>query len=82
MKDIIEKFQIDPSDTGSASVQVIYMTQRILSIAEHTKTHKKDFHCRRGLMQCISKRKSLLKYIKKGSVQKYQDLIKALGLRH
>ena len=82
MKDIFAKFRKNEADSGSSPVQVILMTGRIKSISEHMKAHPKDLHCRPGLMQCISKRRSLLAYIKKGDVTQYQDLIKALGLRH
>jgi small subunit ribosomal protein S15 len=81
MKEIIEKFQRDPKDTGSAEVQVILMTQRIQMISAHMQKHRKDVHCLRGLKQCISKRKSLLAYVSRKSVQRYQELIQALGLR-
>ena len=82
MKDIIQKFQKNERDTGSSEVQIIAMTQRIQSISAHTKFHKKDFHCKRGLMQCISRRKSLLKYLKSRDGERYLELVQALGLRH
>lgn len=82
MNEILEKFQLNGKDTGSSAVQIIHMTRRIQEIAAHVKTHRKDNHCLRGLMRCISKRKSLLAYLKKGNQQMYQDLIRALGLRH
>jgi len=82
MKELIQRFQKNPQDTGSSEVQIILMTQKIQSITDHVKSHSKDFHCRRGLMQCVSRRKSLLKYLKRQSQDRYHSLIKALGLRH
>ncbi len=82
MNAIFSEFQKSPKDTGSSEVQVIRLTQRIQSLSLHMQKHRKDFHSRRGLLQCISLRKSLLSYIKRHSVSRYQSLIQALGLRH
>jgi small subunit ribosomal protein S15 len=82
MKDIIEKFQKNKQDTGSSEVQVIQLTHKIKVISDHIKLHPKDFHCKIGLMADISQRKSLLSYLKRKKLSRYQELIKALGLRH
>jgi len=78
---IIGKFQADKNDTGSSNVQVAILTERIRTLTEHFKMHKKDNHSRRGLLAMVSKRRKLLSYIKKKNYQNYLDLIKALELR-
>jgi small subunit ribosomal protein S15 len=80
-REILAKYQKGDSDTGSASVQVALLTARIKYLTEHFKTHKKDHASRRGLLRLVGQRRKLLKYIRNGDQQKYQDLIKSLGLR-
>lgn len=80
-QDTIEKYRIHPKDTGSADVQVALLTKRINGLTEHFKTHQKDHHSRRGLLQMVGKRKRLLEYIKKNDVDRYSNLIGSLGLR-
>jgi len=80
-REILAKYQSGDSDTGSASVQVALLTARIKYLTEHFKTHKKDHGSRRGLLRLVGQRRKLLKYIRNGDQQKYQDLIKSLGLR-
>ncbi|MEA3475062.1 MAG: 30S ribosomal protein S15 [Candidatus Cloacimonadota bacterium] len=80
-KSIMQEFRIHETDTGSAEVQIALLTQRIFSITEHLKIHKKDHHSRRGLLQLIGRRRRLLDYIKKKNVNRYRKLIKALNLR-
>lgn len=79
--EIIEKFKVHPSDTGSPEVQVALITDRITYLTDHFKTHKKDHHSRQGLLKLVGQRRSLLDYLKKKDVSKYRDLIQALGLR-
>ncbi len=79
--EIIEKFKIHASDTGSPEVQVALITDRITYLTDHFKTHKKDHHSRQGLLKLVGQRRSLLDYLKGKDVNKYHDLIKALGLR-
>ena len=79
--EIVEKFRLHPTDTGSPEVQVALLTERIVGLTDHFKTHKKDHHSRRGLLLLVSQRKSLLTYLKSKSVERYQSLIKALGIR-
>jgi small subunit ribosomal protein S15 len=62
-------------------VQVAILTERINNLTEHFKTHKKDFHSRRGLLMLVGKRKSLLNYLMKNDIERYRALIKRLGLR-
>ena len=68
-------------DTGSPEVQVAILTERILNLTEHLKTHKKDFHSRRGLLIMVGQRRRLLDYVKRKGQDRYQGLIKRLGLR-
>ena len=68
-------------DTGSPEVQVAILTERIVNLTEHFKTHAKDNHSRRGLLMLVNKRRSLLDYLKKEDAQRYADLIAKLGLR-
>lgn len=79
---IVSDFQLSPNDTGSPEVQVALLSDRIKHLTEHFKLHKKDHHSRRGLLQLVNQRRSLLKYLKKKDLQRYQTLIERLGLRH
>jgi small subunit ribosomal protein S15 len=69
------------NDTGSPEVQVAILTERITNLTEHFKTHAKDNHSRRGLLMLVNKRRSLLDYLKRTDVERYQALIAKLGLR-
>ncbi len=80
-KPTIEKFARGGSDTGSPEVQVALLTQRINHLTEHFKIHKKDHHGRRGLLLLVSKRRSLLEYLKRKDQSRYSTLIGALDLR-
>ncbi len=80
-QELIGKFRTHASDTGSPEVQVAILTRRIVELTEHFKTHKKDHHSRRGLLLLVSKRKSLLEYLKRKNVERYKTLIQELGLR-
>ncbi len=79
-KDLIEKFKEHPKDTGSASVQVALLTERINYLTEHLKKHKKDFHTRRGLLTLVGRRRRLLNYLKKNDPKKYDDIVHNLNL--
>ena len=68
-------------DTGSPEVQVAILTERIVNLTEHFKTHAKDNHSRRGLLMLVNKRRSLLDYLKREDAARYTDLITKLGLR-
>ena len=78
---IVGKYQIAKNDTGSPEVQVALMTDRITYLTEHFKTNAKDHHSRRGLLALVSQRRKLLDYLKRESLERYQGLIKSLGLR-
>ncbi len=79
-KNIIDKFKEHPKDTGSASVQVALLTERISYLTEHLKGHKKDFHSRRGLLMLVGRRRHLLSYLKEQDPQKHADLLKEFKL--
>jgi small subunit ribosomal protein S15 len=79
--ELIAEFGANDKDSGSAAVQVAILTERIVNLTEHMKTHKKDFGSRRGLLTMVGKRRHLLDYIKRGDEQAYKDLIAKLGLR-
>jgi len=78
---IIEEFGLHESDTGSPEVQIALLTQRIASITDHLKVHKKDHHTRRGLLMLVGQRRRLLDYIKNKDITRYRKLIKALKIR-
>ncbi len=79
--ELIKKFGRGENDTGSTEVQVAILTTRINNLTEHLKTHKKDFHSRRGLLVMVGQRRRLLDYLNSNSNERYADLIKSLGLR-
>ncbi|HJK99356.1 MAG TPA: 30S ribosomal protein S15 [Polyangiaceae bacterium LLY-WYZ-14_1] len=78
---IIDKFRTHGADTGSPEVQIALLTERIVQLTEHFKTHKKDHHSRRGLLKLVSRRRSLLDYIRRSDVNRYRKIIEELGLR-
>ncbi len=73
--------QMHDRDTGSSEVQIAILTKRITSLTDHFKTHKKDHHSRRGLLQMVGRRRKLLDYLRRGDEGKYQAVIAALGIR-
>ena len=78
----IEKYKAHASDTGSAKVQVAFLTERINYLTDHFRTHEKDHHCRQGLLKMVGKRRRLLDYMKRTDLETYRQLIQDLGLRH
>lgn len=79
--ELLEKFRTHESDTGSPEVQIALLTERIAYLTEHFKTHTKDHHSRRGLLKMVSKRRRLLNYLKKSSLDRYRKTVSALNLR-
>jgi small subunit ribosomal protein S15 len=79
--EVISKFRVHKSDTGSPEVQVAILSRRLLELAEHFKMHKKDHHSRRGLRQMVQRRRSLLDYLRSRSPERYKTLITSLGIR-
>lgn len=78
---IVAEFGRGNNDTGSTEVQVAILTADIEKLQEHFKSHKHDFHSRRGLLRKVSSRRSLLDYLKRTDEERYTALIKRLGLR-
>ena len=79
--EIIKKYGRSEADTGSPEVQVALLTERINSLQEHFKVHKKDHHSRRGLLKMVGQRRGLLNYLAEQDIERYRTLIKELGLR-
>ena len=79
--EVISEHAAKAGDTGSPEVQVAILTERINNLTEHLKTHKKDFHSRRGLLVMVGKRRRLLDYVKKKNEGRYKELIGKLGIR-
>ncbi len=79
--EVIKDYQRDDKDTGSPEVQIAVLTERIKSLTTHMNTYKKDFHSRYGLLKLVSRRRKLLRYIKKKNEEKYNEVIKKLNLR-
>lgn len=79
---VIEKHKVNAADTGSARVQIALLTERINSLTDHFRSHQKDHHSRRGLLQMVSRRRRLLEYLKRKDLAGYRQLIEELGLRH
>ena len=79
--EIIGKFKVHESDTGSPEVQVALSTERINNLTEHFRAYKKDHHSRRGLFKLIGHRRRLLDYLKTKSRERYLELVKRLGIR-
>ena len=80
-EELVKEFGRGNKDTGSVEVQVAILTEEIKELTEHLKEHKHDFHSKRGLLQKVGKRKSLLEYLKRTDVVRYRKLIEKLGLR-
>ena len=80
-QEVIKNFARNAEDTGSPDVQVAILSDRITTLTEHLKTHRKDFHSRRGLLMMVGQRRRLLDYVKQKDVEHYEKLIKRLGLR-
>lgn len=80
-QEIINKFKLHESDTGSPEVQIAILTERITYLTEHFKVHKKDHHSRRGLLKIVGQRRRLLDYVKKKDDSRYKAIIERLGIR-
>lgn len=78
---IIAEHRRSDTDTGSPEVQVALLTRRIGDLTEHLKTHTKDHHSRRGLLQLVGQRRRMLEYLKREDIGRYRELIARLGLR-
>lgn len=79
--EIIDGYKKHPTDTGSPEVQIALLTERINTLTEHFKTHKKDHMSRRGLLMMVGQRRRLLEYLKRKNIEGYRELIARLGIR-
>ncbi len=80
-KEVIDKFKIHESDSGSTAVQIALLTRRIKTLTSHFQHHKKDHHSRRGLLKVVAQRRKLLDYLKRQNINSYQNILKELKLR-
>ena len=80
-QELISEYATTKGDTGSPEVQVAILSERIVNLTDHLKTHKKDHHSRRGLLIMVGQRRRLLDYLNAKKTTRYQDLIKRLNLR-
>ena len=80
-KSLIDQYGTHPTDTGSPEVQIALLSERIGHLTDHFKTHLKDHGSRRGLLMLVSKRRSLLDYLKKYDSERYKTVITKLGIR-
>jgi small subunit ribosomal protein S15 len=80
-QEIIGRYRLHESDTGSAEVQVAILSERITYLTDHFKVHAKDHHSRRGLIKLVGQRRRLLNYLKNKDIDRYRALIEQLGLR-
>ena len=78
---LIKSHQVHPTDTGSVEIQVAMLSERITKLSDHLQGNNHDYASRQGLLKMIGKRKRLLSYIKDKNVQRYQELVKKIGIR-
>ena len=78
---LIGEYRRGETDSGSPEVQVAILSKRIEELTGHLKTHARDHHSRRGLLQMVGRRRRLLEYLRKRDVERYRALIQSLGLR-
>jgi len=79
--EIIREFARQEGDSGSPEVQIALLTQRIKECAVHMRSHKQDYHGRRGLVAMVSRRNKLLRYLQRTNRDQYLETIQRLGLR-
>jgi small subunit ribosomal protein S15 len=80
-RELVSRFGASESDTGATQVQVALLTDRINDLTEHLRTHSKDHHSRRGLLQMVGRRRRLLRYLQRTDLEGYRTLVRELGLR-
>ncbi len=78
---IIEKYKLHNADTGSDEVQIALLSEEIKQLLSHLKKHSKDLHSKRGLLKMVSKRRKLLKHLRKEDEKRYNKIVKAIGLK-
>jgi small subunit ribosomal protein S15 len=79
--EVISNYRLHEKDTGSAEVQIAILSERIVYLTDHFKSHKKDHHSRRGLLKIVGQRRRLLDYLKEKDVARYREIIGRLGIR-
>jgi small subunit ribosomal protein S15 len=79
--ELVEKFGTAPTDTGKTEVQIALLTERINSLTEHLRAHRKDHHSRRGLLMMVGRRRRFLNYLQRTDLERYRALVRELGLR-
>lgn len=77
----IKEYELHDLDTGSPEVQIALLTEEIKMLLLHLKKHAKDFHSKRGLLKMVSKRRSLLGYLKKENTRRYNSILQKIGLK-
>jgi small subunit ribosomal protein S15 len=80
-RELIHEYRRKESDSGSPEVQIAILTVRINNLTEHMRTHEKDYGSRRGLLAMVSRRRTLLDYLRRVNSQGYVDIIGKLGIR-
>lgn len=80
-KELVEKFKVHVTDTGSPEVQIAILTERISYLTDHFKKYEKDHNSRRGMLKLVGQRRKLLDYLKKVNYQRYKKIVEELGLR-
>lgn len=79
--ELIGEHKTHDHDTGSPEVQVALLTERIAKLTDHLRTHRKDYHSRRGLLMMVGRRRRLLNYLSSKDIERYRALVAKLGLR-
>ena len=80
-QEIIKTYAVNEKDTGSAEVQIALLTERINHLTKHLQANPNDKHSRRGLLQLVGKRKSMLKYLESKDIAKYREIKQSLSIR-
>ena len=80
-KELVQTYRLHGTDTGSPEVQIALLSDRIVYLTEHFKTHKSDHHSRRGLLKLVGQRRRMLDYLRSRDFQRYKSVIERLGLR-
>lgn len=78
---IITRYKLHETDTGSPEVQIAILTERINSLTDHLRTHRKDHHSRRGLFMMVGQRRRLLNYLRSEEASRYHEIITKLNIR-
>ncbi len=81
VEEIFKEYAGDPKNTGSIEGQIALFTYRIQKLSEHLRQHKKDFSCKRALLQLVGKRRRMLRYLAKKDIERYRNIVQKLGLR-